>query len=835
MSDSTVFAKGSDIRSVLVVSHNRNVQAKVKACLKGQVGVDLLFADTAKGALQTLRHTDIDILVGDVETPDIDGWRLSRLIRSGILKCRDDIPILMISSTWCERIAEVTAREYGINDMIPLDHIDRIPGIIEEYRSTKTRQENKPHLLVIEDQPDTSDLIVRVLQSVFDIEVAADGEAGLAAWRHGRHDLVLLDLMLPKLYGTDVLKEIIREHPRQAVVIMTAHANIDQAEELMQIGAADFLAKPFRPEQLRKVCNIASLRDDYLVSNEQFAARVRSIRESETAFKRLYQTHHRLLDDLLSVVIEIDENLTIHYLNKRWQVVTGFDLTYSIGKPLEKFISPRDHGLIPVLKNKLQQVLDHSSEKVDFDLCLLTHSQKEIWTQLMVSGSTGEGDARRFTVCLNDVTEQRRTRVELEYLATHDSLTSLFNRHYFEKSLSELAIDARRSPHNHFLIYIDLDHFKVINDSFGHQQGDELIQEIAKVLRKQLREGDMLARLGGDEFAVLVKTATDDEAKQVAIKLKDAIGQCKFQLQDQAIQLGSCMGLARIDGSATSPEEYLKQADIALYVAKGRGRNLVHLYNPCDQESELMRSNINWSQKIREAIAENRIILYFQPIFNVSQNKVAYYEALVRCRERNGDIAGPHLFIPALENTGEMNLLDRKIIDVAISTLRSEPKLGHVAINLSAQAFKDEDLVPYIITCLKEYQVDPKRITFELTESDSLFNLNVTRSVIERLHELGCCFSVDDFGSGFSSFSYLKQLPADYIKIDGSFIQNMHADDVDRSLVKPIIQVIQALGKKAVAEFVENEEIFDILKEMGVDYVQGYHIGKPMPVEKIFG
>jgi EAL domain-containing protein (putative c-di-GMP-specific phosphodiesterase class I) len=217
----------------------------------------------------------------------------------------------------------------------------------------------------------------------------------------------------------------------------------------------------------------------------------------------------------------------------------------------------------------------------------------------------------------------------------------------------------------------------------------------------------------------------------------------------------------------------------------------------------------------------------------VNANEVSYYEALVRLRAVDGEIIPPSEFIPALEASGEMHLLDRRIIQLALQTLKQYPQLKHIAINLSAQAFKDESLVPIIMENLQVTGVAPERITFELTESASLFNLRITQRVISDLHRLGCTFSVDDFGSGFSSFAYLKDLPADYIKLDGSFIQNLHKDNVDQTLVRSIIQVIQALGKKAVAEYVENEEILTILKSMGIDFVQGYHIGYPMPVEKI--
>ncbi len=822
------------IVNILVVSHDNNVQNKVREGIHASPLAHLTFANTAKQALTILRTTPVDILLGDVDTPDLDGWRLSRLVRSGILKCPTDIPIIMVSSTWCERIAEVTAREYGINHVLPLERIGHVSDIINDYHVKKTSSLPKIRLLVVEDQSDTSDLIRRVLGKSFDIDIADDGEKGLQLWREGKHELVLLDVMLPKLSGKDVLVEIMKDNPDQAVVIMTAHASIDQAEELMLTGAVDFISKPFRAEQLRKVCNIASLREDYLVSNAQFADRVQSLKERESAYKNLYESHHRLLDDLQSVVMELDKHLTIKFLNRTWELLMGFSITESLGRPLDAFVAEEEFAKYSHYKKQLTDTLKNKNKQCEFELCLINKQKQKIWTQLKISSSTSVNSPTTLTICLDNITERKQAQLELEHLAMHDSLTGLYNRYYFESSLEQMAEDAKRYKRSHALIYIDLDYFKVINDTFGHHRGDEVLREIAQLLNKRVNNVDLLCRLGGDEFAVLIHDIDIDDAKAYAADIQTTIGNCSFELHDQRIHLGSSIGLAAINGLAENAEEYLMQADIALYVAKGRGRNLIHLYDPNDQESEEMRLNINWSQKIREGISDDRIVLYFQPVFDVNQNTISYYEALVRYKDINGHIIGPQNFIPALENTGEMQMLDRRIIDLAISTLKEHPQLKHIAINLSAQAFKDESLVPSIVKSLKQMEVTPNRLTFELTESASLFNLSITQRVISELHQLGCSFSVDDFGSGFSSFSYLKQLPADYIKLDGSFIQNLHNDEVDQALVRSIVQVIQALGKKAVAEYVENEEILVILKSMGIDFVQGYHIGHPMPVGKLF-
>jgi diguanylate cyclase (GGDEF)-like protein/PAS domain S-box-containing protein len=818
---------------ILIVNNDSSAQQKIKDCLLSSGYIQLTLVDSAKKALRFLRHQPVDLIIADVDTPDLDGWRLSRLIRCGILNCRADLPIVIVASTWCERIAEVTAREYGINYLLPLNHLDTLPGIIQQLAQQTSYEPPKPRLLVVEDSPDTSDLIQRVLATAFDIEVAANGAVGLKAWKDRRHDLVLLDVMLPTLSGRDILIDIQRTDPNQPVVIMTAHTTIDQAEELMLLGAVDFLPKPFRAEQLRKVCDIAIHREDYLVSNAQFAARVKSLEERELEFRNLYESHHQLLDDLQSVVMELDENLTICFLNRTWETLMGYTIEDSLGRPIEDFTSPEDAHQFANFKEKITTAIHEKKSSAEIELCLRDVNDQKIWTQLKISRSTRSEQFSTLTVCLDNITERRKSQEQLKYLAMHDSLTGLHNRHYFELTLEQLSNDSSRSKRQHGLVYLDLDHFKVINDTFGHQKGDEVLREMSTMLSRRIRKPDILCRLGGDEFAVLLRNVTAQGAQDFAREIQKTIGEFSFQLQEQRINLGCSIGVTLIDGSAHAAEEHFMRADIALYVAKGRGRNLIHLYDPKDNESDELRLRINVSQKIRKAISEDRMVLYFQPIYDINKAKISYYESLIRLREPDGSIVGPAEFIPALEAAGEMHLLDRWIIKLATRTLKDHPELNHIAINLSAQAFKDETLVPTILDSLKVTGVNPSRITFELTESASLFNLNITQRVIAELHRLGCSFSVDDFGSGFSSFAYLKDLPADYIKLDGSFIQNLHKDTVDQALVKAMIQVIQALGKKAVAEYVENEEILNILKSMGIDFVQGYHIGHPMPVEKI--
>ncbi|WP_018277193.1 EAL domain-containing protein [Teredinibacter turnerae] len=789
-------------------------------------------ARSAAQALNLLKAGGFDLLLCGIDLPDIDGWRMARLIRSGALGGNTQLPIVVVTEVWCQRIAEVTAREYGVNRLIPESQLHKIVPVIEECLDGAVIPYGKPRLLVIEDAPDTADLIRRVLDRQFAIEVANDGEHGLRLWREGRHRLILLDYMLPQMSGKDILAHILKEDPTQPVVMMTAHSSPELAEQMMMSGVTDFLPKPFRTEALRKVCELAIRRDDFLTSNREFAEKVESLQRSESDFRHISETHQLLLDNLQTVVMELDSDFRIRFLNVPWRGLTGYDLDASLGCKLTQFVFDDDDSYGVGLEAKLQEVFSGARELAELELCLLDSRGQKLWAQVKIRRSENFNTAS-LTVCLDNITKRKEAQRQLEYLAMHDSLTGLFNRHYFEESLRQSFADAIRNQRHHGLIYIDLDYFKVINDTFGHHEGDEVLRQVAHLMKRRIRAADLLCRLGGDEYAVLVHDVCGKKLFEIARELQAIVNDFVYQAKNHRVNLGCSIGLSVIDGEAVCAEEYLMQADIALYVAKGRGRNLIHLYDPEDQESEELRSRINWTQRMRKAISEDRIVLHFQPVFDAHNKNIVYYEALVRMRDEEGNLVYPNQFIPALENTGEMHLLDRWIVKLAIRSVRECKKIERVAINLSAQAFKDENLVPVVKEALALNDVAPECVTFELTESASLFNLAITRNMITQLNEIGCTFAIDDFGSGFSSFAYLKELPAHFIKLDGSFIKNLHQDDVDKALVRSLIQVVQALGKKAVAEFVENEQILEILRRFGVDCVQGYHTGRPVTFESL--
>ncbi len=819
--------------NILVVQSQDALVRRIHTVLLEAGYKHITCVDCTRSALAVLRTQPIEALICDIDLKELDGWRLSRLVRSGVLRCNSEIPILLTMSTWCERIAEVTAREYGIDDLVAIEHIDTLaaklaPCLEIGYRYTR------PRVLVIEDEEDTSNLIANILKHRFEIEVAEDGRAGLDAWLERQHDLILLDVMLPEMSGPEVLDKIMEIKSSQPIVIMTAHAPAEQAEELLIKGAADFIRKPFKPDSLRSICEVALRRDDYMVSNQQFATRVRSLSERESAYRKMSETHKHLLNSLQTVVMELDRDCNITFLNEAWDRIFGFRVADSINKPLKEFLNSAERIKYRGIEARLKAVLLGHTATCEIEVVIDDASEQQHWTKLLVSRSVATEQADvRLSICLDDITHHKKNQQQLEYLAMHDSLTGLYNRHYLEKYLKALSTDAQMHPQMHGLIYLDLDYFKVVNDTFGHHIGDDVLRQVARLINQHIRESDIVCRFGGDEFVIILNYLEADKTVQIAEDIKNAISEHEFTVENHLRSLACSIGISFIDGNSSNVNLYLMQADTALFEAKRRGRNAVHVFNPDDSASDVLRNNLDWSRHIRNAIAEDRVVLYFQPIVQISTRKTVYYEALVRMIDEDGNIVMPGKFIQALESTGEMAVLDRWVIKRAISMLSRYKQLEKIAINLSAQAFRYDGLVSIITNALVENNVAGDAITFELTESASLLDISETNRIITELHKLGCSFAIDDFGSGFSSFAYLKELPADYIKLDGSFIRNLHHDNVDRALVHSIIEVVKTLGRQTVAEFVENEEILNFLAQNNVDYAQGYHLGKPAPIEEI--
>jgi diguanylate cyclase (GGDEF)-like protein len=429
----------------------------------------------------------------------------------------------------------------------------------------------------------------------------------------------------------------------------------------------------------------------------------------------------------------------------------------------------------------------------------------------------------------------RRAQETLKHLALHDPLTGLTNRHEFETRLS-LALDEVGNGVQHALLYMDLDQFKVINDTCGHEAGDELLRQLAVVLRGPIREMDTLSRLGGDEFGVLLQHCSLDHAKQAAERMLHIIKDFRYIWQNKTFSIGASIGLVMLAERNQTSSEVLRAADLACYAAKDKGRNRIHVYHADDAELLQRHSEMQWVARINQALEENRFVLYRQCIMPLGQSGVQHCELLLRLQGDSEDHILPGAFIPAAERYDLMPRLDRWVVRNAFEYLakrmkESGGKLPEVHfINLSGATLSDDHFARYVTEQLKAFGLPPQLIGFEITETAVISNLNSAVSFIKQAKHLGCRIALDDFGAGLSSFSYLKTIPADYLKIDGGFIRDMLEDPMDQAIVDSINRIGHVAGLKTIAEYVETEPIKHRLAQIGVDYAQGFAIQRPLPL-----
>lgn len=462
------------------------------------------------------------------------------------------------------------------------------------------------------------------------------------------------------------------------------------------------------------------------------------------------------------------------------------------------------------------------------------------WNQLRMSPVFDDsGYLTHYVGIQTDVTESYNFTQQLSHQATHDSLTGLVNRAEFERYLERALLRAHADGSEHALCYLDLDQFKVINDTSGHIAGDELLRQLAEVLKAKVRKSDLLARLGGDEFAVLIEHCTLQDAKRVAEVLRKSICEYRFQWDGKSFAVGVSAGLVPITSLTVSMTEVLKAADAACYAAKDGGRNRIHIYREGDAELSRRFGEMRWVSRINEALETERFALRFQPIVPVIAGNASgwHYELLLSMRDHDGAMVSPGAFLPAAERYGLSVNIDRWVVTNAFSWLSTHPaelaQTERCSINLSSPSINDKNFLGFVIDQLEAQGVPAEKICFEITETAAITNLSSASRLISTLRGLGCSFALDDFGSGVSSFAYLKNLAVDLIKIDGVFVKEICDDPVSRALVKAINDMGHAMGKRTIAEAVESQEIFEELGRIGVDYAQGFGITEPRPLSTL--
>ena len=548
------------------------------------------------------------------------------------------------------------------------------------------------------------------------------------------------------------------------------------------------------------------------------------------------------LESIGEGVITTDRNGTIDYLNEAAEQLIGASRSAGIGKRLPDLIGLIDELDRSSLGDPVAKCLSER-RRVNLGrraLLLSKHADREFSTELTASPiRSPDGQVAGCVVIFHDVTEMRGLAREMSYQASHDALTGLVNRSEFERRLEAALDSARGESVGHVVSYLDLDRFKLVNDSCGHIAGDNLLREIAALLKQRVRDSDTVARVGGDEFAMLLAGCPLDKARQIADDVCQAVADYHFTWQENRFDIGVSVGLVEVTKDSGSAEGVLSAADSACYVAKQQGRGRVHVYSTRDEVLARERGEIQWLQRLQTALKENRFELYVQPIIGLGSRGQTgpAAEVLLRMRDESGKSILPIHFLASAERYHLMSHIDRWVVQATLTAIAGGtphlPSGRTCSINLSGQTLGDEDFLEFVVDVLDHTGVSPEQVCFEVPESAVINHMDHARRFIDVLHGMGCRFALDDFGSGIGSFSQLKHLSLDYLKIDGMYTRDLDHDSVNREMVAAMIKLARTLDFQVVAEQVEDQESFEALRGLGVDFVQGFVVERPRPMQSV--
>ena len=533
-------------------------------------------------------------------------------------------------------------------------------------------------------------------------------------------------------------------------------------------------------------------------------------------------------------VITADRHGQVEYLNPVAEALTGWHLTEVLGRDIgEVFRTFHEETCEAVENPLLASVRQQQPVKALRPTLLVRRDGNELYVQSTAAPRrSGAGEVVGGVLVFHDVTEARELQRRLTYHASHDVLTGLPNRREFEQRLERALKAAHAGEASYALLHLDLDQFRIVNDTCGHNAGDALLGQLGSLLKGKVRWRDALARLGGDEFAVLLEHCAVDEALRLAEGLREAVRGFRFTWGERSFRLGASIGLVTLNAATTDVATALSAADSACNAAKEAGRNRVHCFAENDLDLMRRRREMQWAARINAALEEGRFELHRQTIMPLQTEEAgSHFELLIRMRDEQGKLVPPDHFIAAAERYNLMPAIDRWVVENAfrwlVSAADERAGLAMCAINLSGQSMGDDQFLPFVIHQFRTSGLDASKICFEITETSAIANFSQASRFIQALHGLGCKFALDDFGTGLSSFGYLKHFPVDFLKIDGSFVKDLVNDSVDREMVRSINEIGHLTGKKTIAEYAESEEIIELLRALGVDYAQGYGVAMP--------
>lgn len=675
----------------------------------------------------------------------------------------------------------------------------------------------------------------------YHVKTAGDCQEAMEKAKRGKFDIAIIDYFMPNGNG-DVLCKMLRDDPATTDIVtavITGSYLEEVIKETLSAGAVECM---FKNEV-----------------DELFLARVGAMSRAAHIKNSIETERHRLSGILNSVgdgVYGVDSSGYITFMNPAARSILGLVNDNSLigRKAHHLFHYAVDTGLPnPEEDCVLQQAYESGGKVTNWQTVFWNSKGASVPVECTALPLKIKNRLVGAVVAFSDITDRKNLEEELIWQAHHDALTKLHNRRYFEQHLESEVSRASRSDESSALLYIDLDRFKYLNDTAGHAAGDQLLIEISQQLKSRLRDSDSLSRLGGDEFAIILTDTDSNNITKAAESFREILEQYNFVYEGKQYRIYGSIGVAIIDNESNSASDVLANADIACHIAKSKGRNQIHIYRHENDEKVVMSMQLGWSERLHHALENDGFVLMFQPIIpiksvnmhnlpvrngelwhefsNSSLTEPAHYEVLVRLLSNSGELVSPTAFLPTAERFGIMPQIDNWVIKRAIEKLAEVNAEGirvTFSINISGETLEPERLTVVVHELLGKYDIDPRALIFEITESSAIENIDAAKQLIDELRVLGCRFALDDFGSGFSSFSHLKQLPVDYVKIDGQFVKGMSKDPSDRAIVSSINDIAHSLGKQTIAEFVEGPEILNLLKNYGVDYAQGYYVAPPL-------
>lgn len=759
-----------------------------------------------------LQHVPV-VVFADLGTDAIAQWRMTRPRTS-----------LLMWSEYTQVARQI--EQAGVQQILPAP--------------PPPRPQSAQRVLLVDDSPTVRTAFKRLmLRHGYEVETADSADSGLKLALSRPFDIAIVDYFMPGQNGTALIAAL-RRYPQTRHIlaaIITGTYSDEVIVESLASGAVECL---FKSE-----------------TKDLFVARLASLARTVSDRKAIDAERRRLEGILAAVgdgVFGVEADGTILFVNPAAVQILGYqDARLLIGRQAGEAIHPGPNGeWNPDDPGQLTHAYRNGE--------VLPHWQSVFWTAsrlpIPVEGTVYplhvDGARRGSVVAFRDVSAQRKLEEQLRWQAEHDSLTQLHNRAWFERQLDLELQRLRQNNEAGALLFVDLDRFKYINDTAGHGAGDELLVEVSRRIRSQLRPGDQIARMGGDEYAILLRNVPAEDIGTLADSIRTAISNAPFSHGGKAYRITLSIGATAIDRTTPSPEAAMAQADLACYQSKNAGRARSHVYNPERDDLATMTEELGWSSRLQDALVQDRFELVFQPIvplrgienetgeqpaaelwqrqFLRNPDEPMIFEALLRLRGNEGDLIQPSVFLPAAERFGLMADIDRWAISRAIGALQ-ETRDYHrplsLTINLSAESLADDSLVDFVTDCLVRHNVDPGALIFEITESRTLEDIVGVRALLTRLRLLGCHIAIDDFGTGFSTFAYLRQLDADFLKIDGSIVRGLPDDGLDRTVIAALASIAEITGKRTVAEWVENIETLHVLHECGVDFAQGFAIGHP--------